>query len=74
MDQINPSQLLEKLNTPEGKRLLAMMQKDGGAAFSKAAAAAKSGNYAKAQSILSPLIEGTEAEKLASAIAEKIGK
>ena len=73
MEQISPAQLLAKLNSPEGKKLLALMQKDGGSALSKAAAAANAGNYSQVQAILSPILSGTEAEKLAKTIYEQFG-
>ena len=73
MNQFTTAQLLEKLNTSEGRKLLALMQKDGGAAFSKAAAAAKSGNYSQAQAILAPLLEGTEACDLAKSLGANLG-
>lgn len=73
MDQITAAQLLEKLNTPEGKKLLSLMQKDGGTAFSKAAAAAKAGKYSEAQTELAPLLNGTDAGNLAKELGKKLG-
>lgn len=73
MDQSTMAQLLKMLTTPEGKRLLQLMQKDGGAAFSKAAAAAKTGNYALAKSILEPILSGTDAASLAQDLSSHLG-
>ena len=63
MDQTNSAQILEKLRSPEGRKLIALMQKDG-AAFSKAAAAAKTGDYSLAKSLIEPALSGTDATKL----------
>lgn len=73
MNQITPAQLLEKLNSPEGKKLLSIMKKDGGAAFMKAADAAKNGNYSEAQAALAPLLEGTQAEELSKKLMSELG-
>ena len=73
MEQQNISEIINKLNTPEGKQLLSLMKKDGGAAFSKAAAAVQSGDYSNAQKFLAPLLENTEAADLARKIGETNG-
>ena len=73
MYQFTAAELWEKLNTPEGKKLMSLMQKDGGTAFLKAAAAAKAGNYSEAQAVLAPLLDGTEAEDLAKELGQKLG-
>ena len=73
MDSISPSELLSKLNSPEGRKLLSLMQKDGGAAFRKAAVAAKAGNFDEVRTILTPLFDGTDAEALATAFCKQFG-
>ena len=70
MEQFDITNFLSKLNTPEGKSLIELMQKDGGTAFLKAAAAAKHGDYNEAKNILEPLLSGTKAEQLARKINE----
>ena len=64
MDRHEFADILSKLNTPDGKRLLELMNKDGGAAFVKAAAAAKTGDYSLAKSLIEPALSGTDATKL----------
>jgi len=73
MDRHEFADILSKLNTPDGKRLLELMNKDGGAAFVKAAAAAKSGDYRQAINLISPVINGTDAAALAQKMANKDG-
>lgn len=73
MELFAASELLSKLNSPEGKRLMELMNKDGGNAFKKAVAAAKAGEYQLAKSILEPLFEGTQAKELAMELGEKNG-
>ena len=70
MEQQSISNIISKLNSPEGKRLMALMKKDGGAAFAKAAAAVKNGDYEGAQRFLAPLLEDTDAPELARKIGE----
>lgn len=72
MQQFDQS-VLQKLNSPEAKQLLQHMKKDGGAAFSKAAAAVKNGDYQKAKEILEPILSGTTAEALAKKLSSGHG-
>ena len=73
MEQFDAAQLLQKLNSAQGKQLLELLKKDGGAAFSKAAVAARSGNYELAKTILSPILKGTQAEELARSLTDDHG-
>ena len=73
MDQFDTAQLLQKLRSEDGQNLLKLLKKDGGAAFSKAAVAARSGNYELANTILSPVLEGTQAEELARSLTNDHG-
>ena len=73
MEQFDTAQFLRKLSSEEGKKLLQLLQKDGGAAFSKAAVAARSGNFELAKTILEPILNGTQAEKLARSLGNENG-
>ena len=68
MEQQNFADFIRKLNTPEGKKLLAIMKKDGGSAFQQAASAVKNGDYEKARRILQPVLENTDASELAKTL------
>ena len=70
MERFDMENFLSKLNTSDGKTLIELMKKDGGTAFLKAAAAARSGNYSEAKSILEPLLKETGAEQLAQKITQ----
>lgn len=52
------------LGSPEGKRLLGLLTKDGGALLHQAADALRSGQQDTAKQLLSPLMETKEAEEL----------
>ena len=70
MRNIDPVQLLK---SPEGQKLLQLMQKDGGAALRKAAAAAKNGDHAAVKASLEPLLQGTDAQSLAEKLFTQHG-
>ena len=57
--------------TDEGKKLIAYLSRDGGAALKKAAAALKKGDQAAAQQILSPMMQTEEAQNLIDKINRK---
>ena len=73
MEQQNFADIIRGLNTPEGKKLLAIMKKDGGSAFVQAAAAVKNGDYEGAKKILEPVLENTEAPELAKILGDAHG-
>lgn len=73
METIPSAQLMEMLKSPEGKKLLTLLQKDGGTALTKAASAVKQGDRAQAQAALAPLLEGTDAEALVKGMVERLG-
>ena len=64
-------QLKAVLNSKEGKRLLEILNRDGGAALKQAASAVRNGDYASAQQILSPAMQTPEAQQLVKTISEK---
>lgn len=73
MEQLDLEAVKKLINSRNGKALMALLQKDGGAAFQNAAAAAGSGDYGKARQILEPLLNGTNARDLAEKLGEKYG-
>lgn len=60
----SPEQLRQVLGSPEGKQLLALLQRDGGKTLTMAAEEFRRGNAAGAQSLLKPMVETAEAETL----------
>lgn len=52
------------LSSPEGRQLLALLMRDGGAALAKAGDAVRRGDQAAAEAILSPIMNTTEAQAL----------
>lgn len=52
------------LTSPEGKRLLQLLNQDGGKRLQQAAEALKQGRQADVQKIISPLVSTSEAEQL----------
>lgn len=62
------SQIRAVLGSSEGKKLMQLLQNDGGERLRQAAAAIKNGNYASAQAILEPVMQTPEALDLVSKI------
>lgn len=67
----NKEKLSSLLGSEEGKKLIAMLSRDGGAAIKKAAGALSSGNGDEAKRILQPLMEQPEAQKLVTELNKK---
>ena len=61
------------LGSDSGKKLLALLNQDGGQALRQAAEALKQGNYAQAQQLLSPIMDTKEAAQLVEALNQKAG-
>ena len=68
---MDPEQLKQLLTSAEGKRLLQLLQSDGGAALANAAKAMERGDAASAQALLSPLL-GSEGENLAGRLCNQL--
>ena len=64
-------QLAAVLSSSEGKQLLSLLSRDGGAALSQAAQAFKNGDTELAKSIVSPLMQSDEAQALIEKINER---
>ena len=71
--QFTPEQVNAVLGSQEGKKLLTLLNRDGGALLRKAAEAVRSGDYSGAQALLSPLMQTPEAAELVQRINEKQG-
>ena len=64
-------QLAAVLSSSEGKQLLSLLSRDGGAALSQAEQAFKNGDTELAKSIISPLMQTGEAQALIEKINER---
>ena len=64
----SPEQVRKVLGTKEGQQLLQLLNRDGGDALRRAAAAVKAGDYGTAQSILAPVMQTPEAARLVDEI------
>lgn len=73
MEQFTEKQLESILRAPESKQLLKLLQTSSGTALSKAAEAARAGDYAAVQQILKPTLRSIEAEALAKKLKEQLG-
>ncbi len=60
------------LNSDDGRKLIALLSRDGGAALKQAANAIASGNSGQAKRILEPLMEQDEARSLVEQLNKKI--
>lgn len=68
----DPEAVRRLLSSPEGQALLRVLQADGGAGLQAAVQAMKKGNVEQVKAALSPLLEGTEAEKLTNQLEERL--
>ena len=73
MQNHDTEMLMDLLSSAEGKKLISMMQSSSKENMSKAAAAARSGDYDRVQELLRPVLSGTEAEKLAKGLHSRFG-
>ena len=62
------SQIRAVLGSDEGKKLLSLLQQDGGERLKQAATAVKSGDLAGAQTIMKPVMQTQEASELVEKI------
>ena len=69
--QISAQQLKDLAASPEGQRLIAMMQKDGGETARRAAEAYQSGDVAAAQALLQSVMQSREADDLRKAFGKR---
>lgn len=64
-------QLAAVLSTNEGRQLLTLLSRDGGSALSQAAQALKNGDAELAKSLVSPMLQSSEAQALITKINEQ---
>ena len=62
--QFSAEQVRQILSSPEGRQLIALVNRDGGKGMQQAAAEYRKGNLAGAQEALKPLVQTAEAEAL----------
>ena len=67
--QISAEQIRQVLTSPEGKQLIALLNRDGGKGLQQAAAEYRKGNLAGAQDALRPLVGTAEADALLKKIS-----
>lgn len=70
---ISEEKLNALLRTDEGKKLLQLLNRDGGKVLRQIAAAAQAGNYQAAREQLQPLIAAAEVQKLLEALGKQHG-
>lgn len=73
-NEFNQKDMEMVFRSPEARQLLQMLKKDGGTGLSQASEAAKKGEYAKAASILKPLLEMPDTEMLIQELSRKLGR
>lgn len=66
-----PQQLALVISTPEGRRLLQLLQQDGGQALRQAGAAMAAGNTEDAKRVLAPMLQNPEAAALLQKLQEE---
>lgn len=71
--QFSQSDVRRVLESKEGQQLLRQMYAEGGTALDQAAEAAKAGNYAKALSLLQPVIGTSGSAQLLKELQKKLG-
>lgn len=64
-------ELLKIANSPDGQRLLSLIQERGGAQYNQAMQQAESGDYSGAKEMISKIISSPEAMKLIQKIRGK---
>lgn len=62
------------LRAEEAKKLMQLLQKNGGANLAQASEALKRGDLAKAAPLLKPLLDNPDAEILLQRISQKLGR
>lgn len=60
----SPADLAKILSSSDGRRLLALLQRNGGDTLKKAVDAAKAGSYSEAKNLLEPMLTNPEAAEL----------
>ena len=72
MDQIDQKKIQQLLGSSQGKQLLALLSRDGGAALRQAGAAVQAGDSAGAQTIMAPLMEDPQVASLLQSLEQSM--
>lgn len=74
MSQIlmNKEKLSSVLNSEDGRKLISILSRDGGAALKKAANAISAGNNEEAKRVLEPLMNQPETQKIVDELNKKV--
>lgn len=67
----SPEEIKKLIQSPEAKKLIAMLNQDGGKTLKKASEAAGRGEYEAVKQLLSPKLQGQEAEALLKKLEQK---
>ena len=62
------------LGSEEGKKLMELLNRDGGAALRRAAQSVKSGDMAAAKAAVAPLLDSKQAQELMQSINDRAGR
>lgn len=71
--EFDPERMKAALQTTEGQRLLRQLQADGGTALSQASEAFRTGDAARAVSMLQPMLQSKGAEQLLRELQKQLG-
>lgn len=69
---MNKEKLSSVLNSEDGRKLISILSRDGGAALKKAANAISAGNSEEAKRVLEPLMNQPEAQHLVDELNKKV--
>ncbi len=72
MEHLSQAQLRALFDSKEGRALLELVKQQSGQTLQQAAMAVKSGDYARAQALLTPLL-GKDVRKLADQLGANLG-
>lgn len=71
LPSFSPADIQKVLGSKEGKQLLQLLTRDGGATLKQAADAVSSGNFGKAWEVLNPVMQTPQATELVDKINQK---
>ena len=75
MNQQDPKRALEALlRSPDGKRLISLLGRDGGNAMRQAASALQSGDEAQAKAAMEPMLQSQEVQALLQSMAQAMDR
>ena len=75
MNQQDSKRAMEALlRSPDGKRLIALLSRDGGSAMRQAASALTSGNERQAKAAMEPMLQNPEVQALLQSMAQAMDR